>query len=259
VQGVAVVRLHLNDRRVQIGIWLIGLGVVWVGYRAQSTPVIVAGLVLATAGYWSRLGPSTRYRNRVTAIVNDWQRALGAARDAFAADREQRRTQFSELAVPASCAERHRQMLALLDEQRGGQGASIADRSEQGITNQKAVYDELVLLRAAAQSPQEQAYVEHTAQLVSALGDGHMRMTAEFERALSEAISRLESVRVPGRLAQPHQTLSASLRSEYIGLSTYNQAVRGLDLEAAHAAVVQLDRERAVTQAAIAEIYGSGG
>jgi hypothetical protein len=78
------------------------------------------------------------------------------------------------------------------------------------------------------------------------------------ERALREAIARLETLRVPARLSDPHRTLSGSLRSEFIGLSAYNRAVQDLDLDAARAAVEQLSRERSVTQAAIAEIYRAG-
>jgi hypothetical protein len=99
--------------------------------------------------------------------------------------------------------------------------------------------------------------VEHATELLADLGEGHRRMTAEFERALSEAIARLESLRVPSKLVEPQRTLAASLRSEFIGLTTYNSAVRDGDAGAAHAAVQQLNRERAVTQSAIAEIYGT--
>jgi hypothetical protein len=256
---VGLARSHLNDRRLRIGIWVIGLGVVWVGYRAQSTPLIVVGVVLASAGYWSRLSPATRYRNRVAAIVNDWQLTLGAARDAFLTERAQHRERLAELPAPAACADGRRRLIALVSEQPGQEGDSTADRSEQGIANQKAVHDELASLRAAARSDEERAYVESAAQLASQLAEGQIRMTAEFERALSEAIARLESLRVPARLADPHRTLSGSLRSEFIGLSAYNRAVQDLDLEAARAAVEQLNRERAVTQAAIAQIYRTDG
>jgi hypothetical protein len=254
---VAAARLHLNDRRVRIAIWLIGLAVVWVGYRGQSTPLIVAGVVLASAGYWSRLSPASRYRSRVAAIVNDWQHALGAAREAFLTDRAQRRERLAELPVPPACASGHQRLLSLVSEEPGLRGATTADRSEQGIVNQKAAHDELTALRTGAQSEDERAYVEQTAQLVSELADGHIRMTSEFERALSEAIARLESLRVPDRLSESHRTLSLSLRGEFIGLSAYNRAVRDFDVEVARVAVEQLNRERAVTQAAIAEIYGS--
>jgi hypothetical protein len=255
---VAAARLHLNDRRVRIGIWLIGLAVVWVGYRARSTPVIVVGVVLATAGYWSRLAPATRYRNRVAAIVNDWQLALGTARDAFLQDRAQCRERLAELPAPPACADGHRRLLALVSEEPGEAGDSTADRSEQGIVNQRAVHDELASLRSAAHSEEDRAYVEDATRLLSELADGHIRMTSEFERALSEAIARLETLRVPARLSDPHRTLSGSLRSEFIGLSAYNRAVQDLDLDAARAAVEQLSRERSVTQAAIAEIYRAG-
>jgi hypothetical protein len=266
---VAVARLHLNDRRVRLWIWLIGLGVVWVGYRAHSTPLIVVGVVLASAGYWTRLAPGSRYRNRVSAIINDWQRALGAAGETLQRDRDQRRELFAELPVPPACAEGHRRLLALVSgrsEQAGDStpdrrapDRSAPDRSEQAIGNYWAVRDELASLRAAAETEEERVYVEHATRLQSDFTDGHVHYAGELERCLSEAIARLESLRVPARLGDAHRTLSGSLRSEFIGVNAYNRAVQELDLDAAHAAVEQLHRERAVTAAAIAQIYGTGG
>ncbi len=256
---MVVARLHLNDRRIQVGIWLVGLGVVWVGYRANSTPLIVVGIVLASAGYWSRLGPTTRYRGRVVGVVNDWQRALGAARGEFVAAREQRRERFATAPVPASFADAHRRLLSLMAEPDGPPGASPAETGARGIASRVAAGHELGSLHAAAHSPEEHAYVEYATELLADLAEAHRHMTAEFERALSEAIARLEALRAPSRLAESQRTLAASLRSEFIGLTSYNNAVRDSDAAAAHAAVEQLSLERAVTQAAIADIYGTGG
>jgi hypothetical protein len=250
---VTEARRLLNDRRVRLGVWLVGLAIVWFGYQQQSNPVIAVGLVLASSTYWPLLAPTYRYRRAVATIVEQWQRALGAARSRYLAARATRGARVAAIPAPAACAASRDRLLELVSAPEDQQ--ATADRIREGIEERRATAGELETLKALP-GPEAQAYAEAVGALLSEFADELALMTAEFERALSEAIARIEGLRVPARLTEAHRRLAGSLRTEYIGLSTYDRAVHDLQLDAALAAVEQLQAARELTRAATAEVNG---
>jgi hypothetical protein len=237
----------------RVAFWAPGIVLVWAGRAAHSTPALIAGAAALVISILPWPWGADTYRNRAFRIGNRWGQAVRAAHQELQRAHEQRLRRLASLTVASPFADAHHRLLGL-EGGRANRDRSLGERTRAWIERQAAVEHELAMLQAKAEDDEQRAYARLIEEHLLGSKDDYSRMVAETERALCEAIARLERLRVPPRVAAQHTALWHAYRDQFVAWSSYHQAVQASDLDEALRAVADVDAARAVIHGCHIEI-----
>jgi hypothetical protein len=235
----------MNVPRRRLALWLIGIGLAGVGSYKQLVPVVAVGIGLVGIAVLPMFWPADNFSRKLSAIARDWANAVDKAQLELADANQQRRAELASISPPARYVTAHRQILELIGDARRPQRASSRDAIATGMKAEQTIREQLDAMRAANHDSHEDAYISQVDTLFAAFLAGHAALAVESERALSEAIARVEHLRPPRGQVKAHAEIGRAYRDLYVTLSSYHQAIRARDIPAAMSAVDELETTRA--------------
>jgi hypothetical protein len=237
---------RLTSRGARQAVWLAGAAMVWIGFVSHTTVLIAAGALLSVST-WVNLGSRpTKYAVRVSEIVNRRSRAASQAREEYQAALSAERTQLLALSVPPSFAAVHERLMRV--EPVAAQ-APWAERAKATIVRRNEVDSELAALSEPAAPGAERAYVAQLQAWRTETMRAYSSLTAELERAASEAMAHVRLLRAPEALTELHESFYRACRDEFVAQAEFHRAAADGDVTGALAAGARL-------QAAVDELRG---
>jgi hypothetical protein len=235
----------MNMPRPRLALWLIGIGLVGGGSYEQLSIVVAVGICLVGIAVLPIFWPGDNFARKVTAIGRGWAAAVDKAQLDLADANQRRRDELSSISAPEPYEATHRRILELIGHASRPRRAPGRDAIATGIKNEQTIREQIAAMKAAACGSREKAYVRRVESLFSEFLAGHAALAVESERALSEAIARLEHLRVPRAYVRSHAAICRAYRDLYVSWSSYHRAVRARDVRAAMAAIDEMETIRA--------------
>jgi hypothetical protein len=245
-KGRPVAADHFQVQRIRVplltglggrrAVWLAGAAMVWIGFVTHTTVLIAAG-ALASLSTWVNLGSRpTKYAAGVSEIVNRRSQAVSQATEEYQAALSAERTGLLALTVPPALAGVHERLMRT---QPVAAQAPWAERAKAAIVRRNEVDSELAALGGGAPGA-EQAYVARLQAWRTETMQAYSSLTAELERAASEAMAQVQLLRVPKALMEMHESFYRACADEYVAQAEFHRAAAHGDVTGALAAGARL-------------------